>query len=73
MTAQPQAAQSRPSAKSDLVTRKVGADFIGVSETTFWRLAEFDPSFPPKIRLSPRRVAWRLSALAEWLESREGA
>lgn len=73
MTAKTVTTATRPSIQSDLVTRKVGAEFLGISETTFWRLAEFDPTFPPKIRLSPRRVAWRLSALNEFLNSREGA
>ncbi|GGC73337.1 hypothetical protein GCM10011362_22320 [Marinobacter halophilus] len=73
MTAQTATAKSRPVVQSDLVTRKVGAEYLGVSETTFWRLAEFDPTFPPKIRLSPRRVAWRLKNLESWLSSREGA
>jgi predicted DNA-binding transcriptional regulator AlpA len=71
MSQQLKSTQSRPPIQSDIVTRRLGAVHIGVSETTFWRLAEFDPTFPPKIRLSPRRVAWRLSALNAWLDSRE--
>ena len=67
-----EAANSRTIVQSDIVSRKQGAPLIGVSETTFWRLAECDDSFPPKIRLSARRVGWRKSALLQWLNSREG-
>lgn len=59
---------ARPDA---ILPRKQAAPLIGVSETTFWRLAEFDPSFPAKIRLSARRVGWRKSDLEDWLKSRE--
>ena len=57
---------------SILLSRKQGSELLGVSETTFWRLAEFDDSFPSKIRLSARRVAWRRASLLAWISSREG-
>lgn len=73
MNSKPDAAINRTKESlSILLSRKQGSKLLGVSETTFWRLAEFDDSFPSKIRLSPRRVAWRKSALLDWISRREG-
>jgi predicted DNA-binding transcriptional regulator AlpA len=42
---------------------------LGVSERTSDRL-ERDGNAPPKIQLSPRRVGYRASDLAAWLDAR---
>ena len=41
-----------------------------LSRVTRWRLIK-QGLFPPKIRLSPNRTAWRLSAILEWMNARE--
>ncbi len=43
-----------------------------LSRITRWRLIK-QGLFPPKIRLSPNRTAWRLSAIQEWMNAREAA
>ncbi len=43
-----------------------------LSRVTRWRLIK-KGLFPPKIRLSPNRTAWRLSAIQEWMNAREAA
>ena len=43
-----------------------------LSRITRWRLIR-QGLFPPKIRLSPNRTAWRLSAIQEWMNAREAA
>ncbi len=43
-----------------------------LSRITRWRLIK-QGLFPPKIRLSPNRTAWRLSAILAWMEAREAA
>ncbi len=43
-----------------------------LSRITRWRLIK-QGLFPPKIRLSPNRTAWRLSAVQEWMNAREAA
>ena len=43
-----------------------------LSRITRWRLIK-QGLFPPKIRLSPNRTAWRLSAILAWMDAREAA
>ena len=43
-----------------------------LSRSTRWRMMK-QGQFPKKIRLSPNRGGWRLSAIIQWLESREAA
>ncbi len=43
-----------------------------LSRVTRWRLIK-QGLFPPKIRLSPNRTAWRLSAIQEWMNARQAA
>ncbi len=50
---------------------KEAAAFIGVSKPTLWRLAEQDPTFPPKIRISTRCCIYRRKDLQNWLLSKE--
>ena len=41
-----------------------------LSRITRWRLIK-QGLFPPKVRISPNRTAWRLSAILEWMNARE--
>ncbi len=43
-----------------------------LSRITRWRLIK-QGLFPPKVRISPNRTAWRLSAILEWMNAREAA
>ena len=57
-------------ARNRVMIRKEAADFCGLSPATFRRLNETG-RFPTPIRLSERRLGWRVSALLEWLDCRE--
>ena len=56
----------------ELLRLKEAASHLNVSETTLWRLGEYDPTFPPKIRVSSRVCFYRRSDLDAWLKTREG-
>jgi len=45
---------------------------VPISDTTVWRM-ERRGEFPRRIRVSPRRVAWRRSEIEAWLEQRQRA
>ncbi len=59
-----------------MVDRIVGESECGeltnLSRTTRWRLMQRG-QFPKKIRCSPNRTGWLLSAVVEWLSQREAA
>ena len=57
---------------NDNLRLKDAAAYIGVSKPTLWRLAEQDPNFPKKIRISSRCCIYRRSDLQSWLASKEG-
>lgn len=57
-------------ARNRVMIRKEAAEFCGLSPATFRRLNETG-RFPTPIRLSERRLGWRVSALIEWLDCRE--
>lgn len=42
---------------------------IGLSRSTIWRLVKAR-GFPPSVRISPGRRAWRESDLDKWIASR---
>jgi len=54
------------------VSEKECHQITNLSRVTRWRLIK-QGLFPPKIRLSPNRTAWRLSAIQEWMNAREAA
>ncbi|KKL89483.1 hypothetical protein LCGC14_1914230 [marine sediment metagenome] len=56
---------------NDNLRLKDAAAYIGVSKPTLWRLAEQDPNFPKKIRISSRCCIYRRSDLQSWLASKE--
>ena len=43
-----------------------------LSRVTRWRLTKQN-LFPPKVRISPNRTAWRFSTILEWMNAREVA
>lgn len=70
--------QSKPDSISssliDLKHLRVGEvlELVGVAERTWLRWVK-EGAAPKPVRLGERAVAWRLSDLREWLESREAA
>ncbi len=54
------------------VDEKECRQITSLSRITRWRLIK-QGLCPPKIRLSPNRTAWRLSAIQEWMNAREAA
>lgn len=53
-----------------IVCPKQAAAMLAVSVTTLWRLRRTG-EFPPPIRLSARRIGWRVSAIQEYLVRRQ--
>ena len=47
-------------------------EITDLSRTSRWRLMGRS-EFPKKVRLSPNRSGWKLSAILEWMEAREAA
>lgn len=45
--------------------------YLGIGRTKLHELSECDPSFPRKIRISPRCVGWTRAQLDAWLESKQ--
>lgn len=43
---------------------------VGYSSTSIWRRCK-EGSFPKAVRIGPSAVAWRLSEVKEWIDSRE--
>lgn len=61
-----------PDEMSKMLRLKQSAEFLGVSEPTLWRLAQNDPTFPNKIRITNRCCGYRIGDLIEWQQSRMG-
>lgn len=47
--------------------------YLGLSKTAIHNLAKRDPTFPSRVVLGPRAVAWRRAEIDEWLASRPAA
>ena len=45
--------------------------YLGIKKTKLRDLTETDPTFPRKIRISPRCVGWTRAQLDSWLESKQ--
>jgi predicted DNA-binding transcriptional regulator AlpA len=56
--------------KDEILTERDLCNWLGVSEPTLFRHRR-DGTGPKFIRLSARRVAYRRSAVVEWLKARE--
>ena len=46
------------------------AALLGVARSTFYKLADNDPTFPKPLRLLPRCPRWREADVRAWLESK---
>ena len=59
-----------------LIDRFIGekecCQITNLSRITRWRLIK-QGLFPPKVRISANRTAWRLSAILKWMSAREAA
>jgi len=53
-----------------IASPKQTAAMLAVSVTTLWRLRRAG-EFPPPIRLSTRRIGWRVSTIQEYLSRRQ--
>lgn len=57
---------------SGVTIRRVNVPhYLGVSPTTLWDLEQTDPSFPRRIKLGKRGVAYLVSDLNAWLEEKK--
>ncbi|MFD2854452.1 helix-turn-helix transcriptional regulator [Seohaeicola zhoushanensis] len=56
---------------SDKVLLSIGElnAVLGISDTTRLRLERTNPDFPKKVRVSPRRVAYRRSDVMRYIDS----
>jgi predicted DNA-binding transcriptional regulator AlpA len=45
--------------------------YLGIKKTKLRDLTETDPTFPRKIRISPRCVGWTRAQLDSWLEAKQ--
>lgn len=45
--------------------------YLGIGRTKLRDLSETDPTFPRKIRISPRCVGWTRAQLDAWLQSKQ--
>jgi prophage regulatory protein len=53
-----------------LIRRKELVRIIGYSSTSIWRRIK-EGSFPLAVRIGPAAVAWKLSEVEEWMNSRQ--
>jgi predicted DNA-binding transcriptional regulator AlpA len=53
-----------------VLSRRQTSEMLGLSLRTFARL-EYAGDVPPRIKLSTRRVGYRLSAVQAWIDARE--
>ena len=59
-----------PETVSDLMSAKQGADYTGVTISTWWEWARTLPNFPKPLRISTRCTRWRRDEIDRFLESR---
>tara|TARA_B100000287_G_scaffold88362_1_gene80863 strand:- start:145 stop:336 length:192 start_codon:yes stop_codon:yes gene_type:complete len=55
--------------KSPLFTIQEVSEFLGISISTINRLVK-EGDFPPKVKLSPRRMVFMKREIDEWIESK---
>jgi len=56
---------------SQLIRAREVASRLAICSATLWRLAAEDPTFPPKYRIGPNSVGWRVGEVDAWVSSRE--
>ena len=54
---------------SPFFTIKEVSEFLGISISTINRLVK-EGDFPPKVKLSPRRIVFMKREINEWIESK---
>lgn len=54
------------------VRAKVGAEILGIGESTFWRWHRERPDFPKGRRLSPRCTVFDVQELLTWRDAQAG-
>lgn len=54
----------------ELMSAKQGADYTGVTISTWWEWARTLPDFPKPLRISTRCTRWRRGEIDGFLESR---
>ncbi|QCE35677.1 AlpA family phage regulatory protein [Acetobacteraceae bacterium] len=52
-----------------LLTRQEVMQFLGVSETTLWRMVKKE-QFPPAIKLTPQCLRWKKSQIDKYISSK---
>lgn len=58
--------------KDDRIVKPTeAAHILGMSKTSFWRLAGSDPNFPQKIYLTERRCGWKKTELLEYIDFKQ--
>lgn len=62
-----------PNRQGELMSAKQGADYTGVTISTWWEWARTLPNFPKPLRISTRCTRWRRSEIDHFLESRRVA
>ena len=66
-----QTAQHTPERKQALLRTKDACTYLGIGRTKLHYLHETDPTFPRKIRISPRCVGYLKESLDAWLTALE--
>lgn len=55
------------------VRAREGAEYLGIGESLFWKLAKVDPTFPVATRLGLRVTLFRVVELEAWALSKRKA
>ena len=58
-----------------LLSLKDVKEYTGISRSTIYAMADvnsaqYDPTFPKKVKLTEKRVAWVASEIAEWINNK---
>lgn len=56
----------------EIMRPKQLADYLSISESTLKRLVKDDPTFPEKIVINARCVAFRKSDIQAWIQAQGG-
>jgi prophage regulatory protein len=53
-----------------LLTQTSVCELLTISKTTLWRIEKQDTTFPQKVNLGGRRIAYKQHEIIEWIENR---
>jgi prophage regulatory protein len=59
-----------PTVTDRLLSNREVVALSGLSQSTIFR-KELEGTFPRRLKLSTRRVGWKLTEIAEWIEQRK--